>query len=292
MKRLNDESFINMSKTERNFTPDDVIAIRVIDGEFYFVGWMEDADSYAIQIAADPMKCKLERGAVIGCGDILGAIEGCGCYNRLSFDWLMDEKGNVLCDKDTFFKNEYECFLSYVRAYERNGFGISNDHDIFILSSEELASFIDTLRDGDYVFILKDETSDEELKKAFINASELYNDEQDFYQHLLQKGIMVTDVQRVMGEETAAHMLAYCIDHGMINETAVGADIYDRICLALKANAENCTFFWTDDNEIRCNTKAQAEVIANLFCDLRSGYGNVHVSCDEEGNNSWSVYLD
>lgn len=63
MKRLNDESFINMSKTERNFTPDDVIAIRVIDGEFYFVGWMEDADSYAIQIAADPMKCKLERGA-------------------------------------------------------------------------------------------------------------------------------------------------------------------------------------------------------------------------------------
>lgn len=36
---------------------------------------------------------------------------------------------------------------------------------------------------------------------------ELYNDEQDFYQHLLQKGIMVTDVQRVMGEETAVHMV-------------------------------------------------------------------------------------
>ena len=49
MKRISDELFV--TGENRTYSLDDVIAIRIQDGEFYFLGWMENAECYSIQWA-------------------------------------------------------------------------------------------------------------------------------------------------------------------------------------------------------------------------------------------------
>ena len=45
MKRISDELFV--TGENRTYSLDDVIAIRIQDGEFYFLGWMENAERYS-----------------------------------------------------------------------------------------------------------------------------------------------------------------------------------------------------------------------------------------------------
>lgn len=139
MKRYSDEKFIN-SRHDK----DKVIALRVKNGEFYFIGWMEDAENYAMQIAKNVDSCELCRDTVVGMGDIYVAITNCEGYNNVYNISQSDSKDYI---------NEYEMFLSFVKPYERNGVS-DGDHDIFILSKDEFSSISDALRDGDYVFML------------------------------------------------------------------------------------------------------------------------------------------
>lgn len=44
MNRISDELFV--TGENRTYSLDDVIAIRIQDGEFYFLGWMENAERY------------------------------------------------------------------------------------------------------------------------------------------------------------------------------------------------------------------------------------------------------
>lgn len=151
MKRIGDDKFLEMKPN-----PDTVVGIRVKDGEFYFLAWMEDAPHYRIQQAVDYEKCMLNREYLIFDGDLLTAISCTDGYNNMYFLYELDDDGNLINDDDKEFENEYEKFLTLIKCYERNGASDPEDHDILMLTKEELSQFCDILRDGDYILIVED----------------------------------------------------------------------------------------------------------------------------------------
>lgn len=56
---------------------------------------------------------------------------------------------------DRKYDNAYQRFLSFVKCYERNGVASENDHDILLISEDEISNFSDLLRDGDCVWIVE-----------------------------------------------------------------------------------------------------------------------------------------
>ena len=151
MKRISDELFI--TDENREYGLDDVIAVRIQNGDFYFLGWMENAERYSIQWAQSNFK--IRRDFLVACDDIYDAITSCKEYNRMENDWLIDEKGNLLNDEDHKYRNAYEKFLSNINSYQRNRKSDPNDHDIFLMTQKEFGDCIDAFRDGDYVFVIK-----------------------------------------------------------------------------------------------------------------------------------------
>ena len=151
MNRICDETFINSG-----FDYDDIVAIRIENGEFYFLGWMEDAEHYKIQMMTDYTFGKLIRDSV-SCGSLYSAITECDGYDQhVFYAWIVDDDGNVIQEQEQAYKNVYERFLSFVRNYERNGVSDSDDHDIFCMTTEEFQGIADALRDGDYIFVMED----------------------------------------------------------------------------------------------------------------------------------------
>ena len=151
MKRISDGIF-----TTSNFNYDDIVAIRIENGEFYFLGWMEDAETYKIQMMQDYTMGKLDRDAVL-CGSIYNAVTTCDGYGQnVFYGWIVDNDGIVIQKKDQAYGSAYARFLSFIREYERNGVFDNDDHDIFYLTSEEFQDIADVLRDGDYVFVMED----------------------------------------------------------------------------------------------------------------------------------------
>lgn len=149
MRRISDENFLDLKP---NF--DSVIGIRVKDGEFYFLAWMENAEHYRIQCAMNSDGYLLDRNYLIGTGNIYETITSTKEYNSMYVLWQLDDNEDLISENDKKFANEYERFLSLIKPYERNGKSNPDDHDILILSEKELSSFCDLLRDGDYILIL------------------------------------------------------------------------------------------------------------------------------------------
>lgn len=71
MKRIIDELFV--TEENRGYSLDDIIAIRIQNGEFYFLGWMENAECYSIQWAKS--NSKIERDLLIASDDIYDASD-------------------------------------------------------------------------------------------------------------------------------------------------------------------------------------------------------------------------
>lgn len=151
MKRIIDELFV--TEENRGYSLDDIIAIRIQNGEFYFLGWMENAERYSIQWAKS--NSKIERDLLIASDDVYDAITSCKDYNKVENDWLMDDKGNLLNKDDHEYRNPYEKILSCINPYQRNGKSNPDDHDIFLMTQKEFGDCIDALRDGDYVFVIE-----------------------------------------------------------------------------------------------------------------------------------------
>ena len=135
MIRIGDGNFI-----QNESFMDMIVAIRIEKGEFYFLGWMEEAENYNIQIAKHPENCLLGRDCFSDFGSLYESITDSEGYNQVY----------VLNSADP-----YREFLSHVRSYERNGIRDKDDHDIFLVTEKELYAIADALRDGDYVFVIE-----------------------------------------------------------------------------------------------------------------------------------------
>lgn len=140
MKRISDETF---KKGEAD--KDKIIAVRIQDGEFYYIGMMENAENYSIKIPQNYEACHLMRDVVIAEGDIQKAGEVTDGWNR-----------QMLLSNVYGEKNEFASFLKCVNPYYDNHGITDGDHDIFIVTREEIASVSDALKNGDYIFIMND----------------------------------------------------------------------------------------------------------------------------------------
>lgn len=151
MQRISDETFVKME-----YDMDKIVAIRVKDGEFYFLAWMENAPHYKIQQAMNTDGYLMDRSGLIFDGNIFDCVQATDDYNHMNLLYCMDDNGNLGNEDDEQYKNAHEKFLTLVNCYERNGMSDEDDHDILILTKEELSSFCDILRDGDYVLIVEE----------------------------------------------------------------------------------------------------------------------------------------
>lgn len=114
-------------------------------GSFYYIGMMENAEDYSIKIPQNYEACHLMRDVVIVEGDIQKAGEVTDGWNR-----------QMLLSNVYGEKNEFASFLKCVNPYYDNHGITDGDHDIFIVTREEIASVSDVLKDGDYIFIMND----------------------------------------------------------------------------------------------------------------------------------------
>lgn len=124
MKRLSESDFIKYRPYK-----DDVIAIKIADGKYYFAGWMEDAENYNMQIAKHPELNLIGQGGFDNRGSLYQKIFECADYNHM------------YCDK---CENSYKTFLEYMDQCK-----------ILLLNEKELNGIYDVLRDGLYVFIIE-----------------------------------------------------------------------------------------------------------------------------------------
>lgn len=149
MKKISDEQFLSMKPEQ-----DSVVGIRIKDGEFYFLAWMENAPHYRIQQAQNPDGYLIDRNRLIGDGDIYSSVQETKEYNAMYLHYLLDDEGNVLDDIDKDFENEYEMFLTLISCNNNNWKSVEQNHTILLFLKEELISFCDLLRDGDYILVM------------------------------------------------------------------------------------------------------------------------------------------
>lgn len=76
MIRLSDALFIS---SEPDY--DTVIAIRIKNGEYYFLGWMENAEGYKYVIAKHPEENLLDRDCFSDANSLYCNIISCDGYN-------------------------------------------------------------------------------------------------------------------------------------------------------------------------------------------------------------------
>lgn len=70
--------------------------IRIENGEFYFLGWMENGERYKIQMLQDYTKGKLDLDDVL-CGSIYNAVTTCDGYGQnVFYAWILDGEGFVI----------------------------------------------------------------------------------------------------------------------------------------------------------------------------------------------------
>ena len=151
MQRIDDENFINS-----NYNLDTIVGVRIKNNELYFLAWMENAENYKIQQAMSSDGYLLNKANIMLNGDIYTCITETKDYNSMYILYETDENGQLLNEDDAVFANAKEKFLTLIETHAENGRKSENDHDIFILTRDELSIICDALRDGDYIFIIDD----------------------------------------------------------------------------------------------------------------------------------------
>lgn len=146
MNRLSDELFV---KEQPN--PDIVTGIRIKNGDFFLLAYMEDAEHYRIKQAKTPGGYEIFRPGIVGDGE----LDCSPADNNMYVLYETDDNGNPINPEEAKYENAYAYFLTLINPYERNGV-TDGDHDIFELSKDELSSICDALRDGDYVLIINE----------------------------------------------------------------------------------------------------------------------------------------
>lgn len=169
MKRISDELFLGMKPDM-----DKVFAIRVKKEDFYFLGWMENAEDYKIQMAVSPEESLLSRDYLIGDGDLYEAVVNCDGYNNME----------TLAEGDVSDEEAYQKFLSLIQCYTRNGVSDVGDHDIFIMTENDISNFLDLFRDGEYIIVLED--AEEARFKSGQRKVQFYEDGDRYWQYIAE----------------------------------------------------------------------------------------------------------
>lgn len=138
--------------------PDSVVAVRIKNGEWYFLAWMEDAEHYRIQAARDIDGYLMIKEILSETGDVYEAVQNTAEYNFMDVLYNLDDNGNVISENDRDFDDEYDRFLS---LFTFGRFACSfncekrKNLQIIEISQKEIRENGDLLRDRDYIFIME-----------------------------------------------------------------------------------------------------------------------------------------
>lgn len=127
MKRLDTYTFIN-----GDINKDKIVALEINNGHIYFIGWMEDAESYSMQWAGDGNE--IDINALRLTEDLYHVITHSPGYDDFTYD---ETTGN-----------EYEYFLECIDANIQN-------IPILKLKTSGLIALYDVLKDGIYVLVME-----------------------------------------------------------------------------------------------------------------------------------------
>ena len=146
MNRVSDDVFYTAG-----FDLDKIIALKIENEDCHFLGWMEDAEGYKIQMATHPERYILDRDALMVNEDPYESIINNDEFNSMTCYYILDDDGQPSYEEDKDI-NEYQKFLSLIENHGED----SDDHDIFVTTKREFANLCDVLKDGEYIFIFED----------------------------------------------------------------------------------------------------------------------------------------
>lgn len=116
------------------------IAIRIQDGDFLFLGAQR---AYKSLLPAEPVP--LDRGDMIAPDTRVNPID------RM-LDEAKRQKIEVIKSAASI-KDEVKCYSLHGETPDED------DRDIFVVTDKELVAIADALRDGDYIFIIKEDAT-------------------------------------------------------------------------------------------------------------------------------------
>lgn len=118
-----------------------IIALRVQDEKVYFVGWMEDAKNYKISWMNKGNE--LDLSSLLLNYNLYKEITELPGYNTMEYGWETDDDGHVISEEES--EDEYQAFIDL----------LNDGYKIFGIGKYEICDIIDSLKDGDYVFIIE-----------------------------------------------------------------------------------------------------------------------------------------
>lgn len=148
MVKISDKAFATIPYLpEGEVDKDNIYALRIDNGKIFFIGWMENAENYAIQMSNSVADSVLDKSKLLDGASIYDCITSNPGYNDMYYA-CKKENGKFINPADAACKNEYERFLTLIDSAtgEKN-------HKIFCIVPSEIKYIIDSLRDGNYVFI-------------------------------------------------------------------------------------------------------------------------------------------
>lgn len=148
MVKISDKAFATIPYLpEGEVDKDNIYALRIDNGKIFFIGWMENAENYAIQMSNSVADSELDKNKLLDGASMYDCITSNPGYNDMYYAWEK-ENGKFINPADAACNNEYERFLTLIDSAtgEKN-------HKIFCIIPSEIKYIIDSLRDGNYVFI-------------------------------------------------------------------------------------------------------------------------------------------
>lgn len=134
MKRLSTEKLLEQTLEHEN-----IAAIRIKDEEIYFIGWLENAENYNVVIARKPIELRID---ILMTSNIYAAVTASeNWHTPMSTELIKTDAPIVELLKHTY---SHESNKTYPDA---------EDHDVFVLTEEEMNDTIDALKNGDYILI-------------------------------------------------------------------------------------------------------------------------------------------
>lgn len=163
MQRLSYQTFSQKDWGEN------VYALRIQKGKFYALAFVEewesahehlsetDTEYYHILAARNTDGLFLFKDNIMLC-TLSDAIMMSPDYERpmsLVFHYEGDASGLKERKK---YHSVYECLTQFIRPYtQKHSTTDENDYEILVMTTEEFQNICDSLRDGDYIIIIKEE---------------------------------------------------------------------------------------------------------------------------------------
>jgi len=126
---------------------DSVTGIKIENGEFYFLMWMENAEHYSIQKAMSSDGYKMNTSPISESGDMYSAVQSVAEYNSMYILYEKDDSGNLVNKEDAVYVNSHDYFgyAMYAKPEKLT---------VLEVSKTELQAIFNSLKDGLYIMIV------------------------------------------------------------------------------------------------------------------------------------------